>query len=220
MKNTKAVAERVNPVSIKVAVVDDHDVICGGVREILSTVSQVEFVGGFASLREFCSFPSSSQTQVVILDDTLPQIDVLESVQRLQDHCADAAIIILGRKLTAWDIQALLKRGVLGFICIHEPLRETLTAGIRRVRDGKVHLSPEAALIYSQGDRTLKLSQRLKEILRLVACGRSTQQIAQELGMRPHAVYAARRRLRRAFDAQSDAELVAEAMRRGLLDQE
>jgi DNA-binding NarL/FixJ family response regulator len=213
-----ALAEKEGQLTINVAVIDDLDIIRVGIQQFLSGMLQCHFVGGYATTTDFCSAPTACySTDVIVLDDTLPDADVFQSVTRIQRVCARPAIIVLGNDLTAQTIQRLLRHGVQGFICKNEPLRDTLLVGIRRVYDGKAHFSPEAALISTQFDPPVTLSPRLTQVLELIAQGLHVQGIARELSISPRAVYAARSRLRDALGVQTDAQLGAEAMRRGLL---
>lgn len=200
---------------IRVTVIDDQDLVRVGIEHLLIEVLQVEFLGGFADAESFCRSPLRHNTDVLLLDDTLPWTTVFESVSALQAACPRAALLVLGSQLNGLDMHLLLKMGVLGFITKDEPLRETLGIGIRRVYHRKVYLSPEAALITQEqmGDH---LSPRLAQVLEMIAQGKHVQEIAQELDISPRAVYAARARLRETLNVQTDAQLGNEARRRGL----
>lgn len=204
------------PWSINVAVVDDQDIIRVGIQQFLSGLPHITFTGGFASIHAFCHDAASARTDVLLLDDSLPFTDVFQAVTFVQNRRPNVAIILLGSRLSPADMHTLLKRGVQGFISKDEPLRDTLVTGIERVCEGKVHLSPEAVWINKQYDPS-PLSPRLVQVLELIAQGLHVQQIARELDISTRAVYAARTRLREALGVQTDAQLGAEAIRRGLI---
>ena len=203
---------------ITVAVIDDQDIIRVGVHQLLSDAPHIALVGGFGDVDAFLHESGDPLPDIVILGDTLPGTSLSQAAQRILDACQDTGIIVLGNQLTAHNMHALLVKGVAGFVCKHEPLRDTLLVGIRRVHDGKVHFSPEAAVISQQYEPVVTLTPRLTEVLLLIAQGFHIQEIARELRISRRAAYAARARLRDALGVQTDAQLGAEAWRRGLLN--
>lgn len=205
---------------IAVAVIDDYDIIRLGVQSLLAEDATLDFVGGYPTLDAFCYSPMIAGLDVVILDDTLPHTRPSDAVRRVQTVAPDAGLLVLGSTLTPRRIHGLLRLGVAGFVCKDEPLRDTLLTGIRRVHQGKPHFSPEAALISRETEPLLPLSPRLMQVLKLTDKGLPIPEIAVVLGTSTDAVYQARTRLRNALDAHTDAQLIAEARRRGLIDAE
>lgn len=203
-----------------VVMIDDHEIIRLGIQQILSQIPDVICAGGYASVKAFTRKAGRAPIDIVLLSDTLHGIDTFTAVSLVENTYPDAVIILLCSQTFAANIQLLLERGVLGFIHKHEPLRDTLEVGIQRVLAGKIHFSPEMALVRLPLDTPTVLSPRLCQVLRLIAQGYYIQDIAHELGISTRAVYAARARLREALGVQTDAQLGAEAMRRGLLDGE
>ena len=199
------------------AVVDDQDIIRFGVQQYLSNAPFVTLCGSFADLDMFFQVPACRDADIVILDDTLPYRTVYQSVREIRNQCPETAILILGSQLDAHTIQNLIAQDVLGFVCKEEEMDGTLIMGVRRLHDRKIYLSPEAALISSQSSHGGSLSPRLLQVLSLIAQGAHIRQMALELGIGPRAVYAARARLRDALGVRTDAQVVAEAIRRGLL---
>jgi two-component system capsular synthesis response regulator RcsB len=204
-------------VSIKVAVIDDHDVIHLGIRQYLSDRSLGEFVAGFVDVQSFCHDPRARHIDVLVLDDTLT-IHVVDAVRLIATQHPHLAIIVLGCKLNAQSMHTLSDLGVLGFICKYDALNETLGTAVRRVSRGQAYLSPEAALVQRETALPKALSPRLLRVLRWIAQGMTTQDISRELGVSDRTVYSARARLHDIFNVQTDAELITKAFRYGLLD--
>ncbi len=204
--------------TIKVAVIDDHDVIRCGIQQLLSTVPHARFMGGFPDLETFRLDPTSPRTDVLILDDTLPFTSIYQAVRQLTAEYPHLAIIILGCKLNAGNMQTLAELGATGFICKYDSLRDILSTAIRQVHKGQTYLSPEAMFIKRDADSLQSLSPRLEQVLVLIEQGLYVQQIAQELDISDRAIYAARKRLRVIFDAATDAQLISKAIRAGALD--
>ncbi len=202
---------------IRVALIDEIEVIRFGIQRLLSSVPHIEFLGAFSTIDFFYQDPAHYQTDVLLLEQIQPIPHLHLAIRQIQTFNPPSILLLLAAPLEAGTMRNLFQLGVLGFIYKDEPLSETLVPGIHRVYEGKRYLSPEAALIPQHADLT-GLTPRALQILRLLAQGLGAQQIAQELSISTRAVYAARTRLRDALGVRSDAQVVAEAIRLGLLN--
>jgi DNA-binding NarL/FixJ family response regulator len=203
--------------TIKVVIVDDQDIIRLGVQQSLAGVSDITLLGGFADVPSFCRSATAQRTDVVLLDDSLPDMDLLQAIQSVQTCCPTAAALILGSRLTRHDIHRAIEAGAAGVVCKQEPLQDVLLIGIRHVHEGRVYLSPEPALLAGRIGTELVLSPRLDQVLHLIADGCHVQAMAQEMGVSTRAVYNSRTRLREILEVDTNEQIVAEAIRRGLL---
>lgn len=206
--------------TIKVVIVDDQDIIRLGVQQTLAGVPDITFLDGYANVPSFCQSAASQRAEVVLLDDSLPEMDMLQALVSVQACCPTAAVLILGSRLTQRDIHRAIEAGAAGVVCKQEPLQEVLPIGIRHVHDGHVYLSPEPALLAGRIGTELVLSPRLDQVLRLIARGCHVQAMAQEMGVSARAVYNSRTRLREILEVDTNEQIVAEAIRRGLLRDE
>jgi DNA-binding NarL/FixJ family response regulator len=206
--------------SINVAVIDDLDIIQLGVRQSLSDLPHIHFVEGFSTLEAFARSDTCRKVDVVLLDDSLPEMDVAQAIQYLQEQCPDTAILLLGSRLTPGGIHQAVKAGASGVVCKDEPVQDVLVMGIRHAHTGKVYLSPRAALIAARIGQVPVLSQKLVEVLKLIARGYRVPAMMQELGISRKTVYRRRQRLLEILDVETNEQIVAEAIRRGLLGDE
>ncbi|NLF76563.1 MAG: response regulator transcription factor [Chloroflexi bacterium] len=206
--------------SIKVAIIDDQDIIRLGVQQSLGGVSDIALLGEYADVDTFCQSTAAQRADVVLLDDSLPDMSLLEALVSVQACCPTAAVLVLGSRLTQRDVHRAIEAGASGVVCKQESLRDVLLIGIRHVHHGHVYLSPEPALLAGRIRTELVLSPRLDQVLHLVARGRHVQEMAHELGISTRAIYNARTRLREILEVASNEQIVAEAMRRGLLREE
>ncbi len=212
--------ERKGELSIKIAIVDDQDIIRLGVQQSLSGVPTITFLGGYDTLESFCEVTACQKAHVVLLDDSLPGIDELEAIRIVQAHCPDVAVVLLGSRLTAHSIHEAIAAGASGIICKKEPVQAIMVAGIQYAHAGKVYLSPNAALIAGYIGHLPMLTKRLHDMLKLMARGYLVQDIARELGISRQAVYRRRTRLKELLEVDTNEQIVAEAIRRGLLSDE
>lgn len=203
--------------SIKVAVIDDQDIIRLGVQQSLSQFPQIDVVGEFSNLESFLENAVRYKIDVVLLDDLLPGVDLSQALHHLQQHCPETSVLLLGSRLTALDIHRAIQAGASGVICKTEPVQDVLVMGIRHAHAGKVYLSPQAALIALRLGSVLLLNAHLHDVLRLIADGYRVPEIAYKLGISRKAVYERRTRLRELLDVETNEQIVAEALRRGWL---
>ncbi|MCL4237633.1 MAG: response regulator transcription factor [Anaerolineae bacterium] len=202
---------------INVVIVDDQDIIRLGVRQSLGDVPHITFLGGYSDVSSFCRSAAAQRTDVVLLDDSLPDTDIVQAYETVQEQCPNAAVLILGSQMSAHDIHRVIGAGALGVVCKNEPVQDMLVVGIRHAHAGQVYLSPSAALIAGRLEPSLVLTPRLDQVLHLMARGCHVQEIAQELSITDRAVYNARKRLREILEVDTNEQIVAEAVRRGLL---
>lgn len=203
--------------TIKVAIVDDQDIIRLGVQQSLADIPHITFLGGYDTLESFCEAPASGKAQVVLLDDSLPELDELEAIQMMQERCPDVAVVLLGSRLTARSIHQAIEAGASGVICKKEPVQAILMTGIQYAHGGKVFLSPNAALLAGRIGHLPLLTKCLHDVLKLMARGYLVQDMMRELGISRQAVYRRRTRLKEILEVDTNEQIVAEAIRRGLL---
>jgi len=203
--------------SINVAVIDDLDIIQLGVQQSLAEIHSLHFVGGFSTLEAFYGSTSCQKVDVLLLDDSRPDGDLFETIQAIQQQCQDTAIILLGSRLTSSGIHQAIRAGAAGVICKDEPVQDILAMGIRHAHTGKVYLSPNAALIAGRIGAVPVLTRKIDEVLRLIARGYEVPDMMLELGISRKAVYKRRKRLCEVLEVKTKEQIVAEAIRRGLL---
>lgn len=203
---------------IKVAVIDDQDIIRLGVQQSLANIPYITFVAGFSDVASFCHALSGETVDVVLLDDSLPDITVFQAIQVIHEQCLQVSIVVLGSRLTANDMHRVVNCGASGIVCKNEPVQDMLLLGIRHAQAGRVYLSPGAAIIAGRiGMPETVIAPRVQQVLHLIARGFHVQDIAQELDISPRAVYSARARLREVLGVETNEQIVVEAVRRGLL---
>jgi DNA-binding NarL/FixJ family response regulator len=206
--------------SIKVAVVDDQDIIWLAVQQSLADRPLFTFLGGYATLKSFLAAPACQTADVVLLDDSLRHIDTLQAIKTLRERCPQAAILLLGAAYTSQSIHAALAAGAGGMICKKERVMDLLAAGIRLVYDGEVYLSPKAAITAGRVGHVPALSSRLYEVLRLIVRSHTMPEIALALGISRRAVYSRRDRLKDILGVDTNEQIVAEAIRRGYIGEQ
>jgi len=206
---------------IRVLIVDDHPVVREGLVAALEDEPEFRVAGAVGSAEDALNVVATARPDVILLDLELPGLSGIEAIPRLAAALPGAGIIILTAYDTDERVLGAVKAGARGYVLKGASVEEIARA-IRAVHGGGSYLaSPVAAKILSQvrsPGRTTTLSARERAVLREVAAGRSTKQIARALGITERTVKFHVSSIMNKLGADNRAQAVAEAARRGLLD--
>lgn len=211
---------------IRVLVVDDHTLLRDGLIALLQLASDMEVVGEASDGKEALAKVRDLKPDVVLMDLEMPVMDGLEASRKICARYPEVSVLVLSQYQDADHVLDAIEAGVKGFVNKNAASAE-LAAAIRSVYAGDSYLSPPAARLVmgrirrSEGgprrDAYDELTPREKEILRLVAEGKTTRQIAEALVISPKTVEGHRTRLMAKLGVHDRVELVKFAMRRGLI---
>jgi DNA-binding NarL/FixJ family response regulator len=207
--------------SIRIAVVEDRELARLGLQAALARIEDCDLVGVFGNIRELSRCLQKDYPQIVILDDTLPGIDTERFVRRLKEEYPALKIIVCGSNLAASSIYAILDAEADGFIYKGGELISQLSQAIAAVSSGEPYILPQyakAVLKYTKSHKPIELSERLKEVLSLIALGFDVKQIAQTLGVTDKAIYNARDRLRDLLNANGTGDILNRAIALKLIE--
>jgi two-component system NarL family response regulator len=206
-----------------VLLADDHRVLREGLRELLRR-SGATLVGEASDGAEAVRVATETTHDVVILRHPLPVLSAEEACRRILDARPDTSVLILSVHADRHLVLRMLRAGASGFALETDEFEE-LYAAARVCAEGGLHFSPGLgeSIIRScregrpgqpwEGD---PLSQREREVLQLVAEGRSTREIAKSLHLSVKTVETHRRRIMHKLDIHNVAQLTKYAVREGL----
>jgi len=212
----------------RVVVVDDHTLIRQGIVGLLDRQADIEVVGEAGSGRDGIDLVERLRPDVVLMDVAMPGISGLDATRELRSRWPDLPIIMLTIHDREDYIFEALRAGAVGYVLKGADVQELLAA-VRSALRGEVYLQPEAvkslvadflrrAARGEHAERLDGLSDREREILRLIAQGKTTPEIAATLGLSPHTVGSHRERIMAKLDLHSKTALVKYAISRGLVD--
>lgn len=209
---------------IRVALVDDHQLVRDGLKSILSSIADVEVVGEASDGREAIKLCGSLDVDVVIMDIAMSGLNGLDATKRITEKHPDTSVLILSMYDSEEYIARSMQHGARGYLLKNAQPQEFEDA-IRKVASGAVYLSPEISeqmrrhLINQgpMGDSLSLLSTRQREILQAIAEGRSTKDIAELLSISPKTVETHRGHLMQKLDIHDVAGLVRYAIKHGLV---
>ncbi len=205
---------------IRVLIVDDHPVVREGLRAVLEDTKEMQVVGEAGSAEEALSSMERAGPDIVLLDLELPGMNGVDAIPRFADAASHPRVIILTAYDTEERVLAALKAGAAGYLLKGAPAGEIAQA-IRAVAGGGSYLTPRvAARVVAQVNaprRSGLLSARERQVLRLVARGRSNKQIARDLAITERTVKFHMTSIFNKLGADNRAQAIAIAAERGLL---
>jgi DNA-binding NarL/FixJ family response regulator len=205
---------------MRVVLADDHRLVRSGIRWVLENEEGLEIVGEAGDGAALLELLGAIPTDVVLLDVRMPGLGGLDVLPLISERHPSVRVVILSMHDEPAFIRAAIERGAAGYL-LKSAGTDELRAALNAVVAGKSYVQPELAEhVFAQltGSAAEPPSQRGLAVLRLVADGLSTMDIASELGVSEAAVKTS---LQQTFDrlgVSSRAEAVALALRRGLID--
>lgn len=211
--------------STRVLIVDDHAIIREGLRSLLEKQPGMEAVADTDDGRKAVEFVRQFSPDIVIMDVTMPGLNGIEATRLITAESPEVKVIALSIHSQRRFVADMLSAGAAGYI-LKECLFDELVQAIGVVAAGGRYLSPKIAEVVVDdyvkhlsniSDSPLAaLTGREREVLQLVAEGKSTKEIALELHVSTKTIEANRRQIMEKLDVHSVAELTKYAVREGL----
>jgi DNA-binding NarL/FixJ family response regulator len=205
-----------------VFVADDHAILRDGLATLLAAQPDMEVVGTAGNGREAVAGVLRLAPRVAIIDISMPELDGIEAARQILAGNPEVHVMILSMHAGAQHVFHALEAGARGYLLKESASREVIEA-IRIVQSGRRYLSPRVAEIVAQGvsDRSAvsplsSLSQREREILKLVADGHSSARIGVMLHLSPKTVDTYRSRMMQKLHVSDLAGVIKLAIQHGL----
>ena len=210
---------------IKVLVVDDHAVVRAGLRLLIDAESDMQTVGEAGSVRDAIFEARSAAPDLVLMDVVMPGESGLEGLPKLLHEHPGVRVLVLSMQDDPRYVREAFAAGASGYVLKEAADAEVVNA-IREVAGGGRYVHPElgARLIAAEADAARAadedpLSDREREVLRLLALGFTNQEIAKQLFISVRTAETHRAHVMQKLRLQSRAELVRYAIAHGLLEQ-
>lgn len=214
---------------IRVLIADDHAVLRAGLRMLLEAQPDMMVVGEAADGDEALARIAELAPDVVLLDITMPRMSGLSVLRQIREAAPTTRVLILTMHDDEGYLREALAAGGAGYVLKRAADTELLSA-IRAVHQGGTYLHPKHARALLEGmldkergsaaggDSYGRLSEREREVLRLIALGYTNRQAAEQLYLSVKTVETYKARLMSKLGLSSRAELVRYALQRGLLE--
>lgn len=212
---------------IRLLIVDDHFVVRVGLRTLLEGEADMAVVGEAGNGVEAVASAQQLQPDVVVMDISMPEMDGLEATRRIRAVCPNTHILILTVHAQERYLFPVLKAGASGYV-LKSTVDTELVDAIRAVAQGGAFLYPSAMRMVledyltrahssDEQDAYERLSEREREVLKLIALGHTAGDIAEQLALSPKSVETYRARIMEKLGLDSRPALVKYALARGLL---
>jgi DNA-binding NarL/FixJ family response regulator len=214
--------------TIKIILADDHRIFRKGLKSLLSEKENIEVLAEADNGDEALEAARKYKPGIVIMDIAMPKMDGIEATRQIRDRFPDTEVVILSMHAKKAYIDQVLKAGAKGYV-LKDSDEENLLSAINTVHNGGYYLdSPVADQVLSdyfrdKSKRELKkqsdpLSDREREVLRLLAEGHSNQEVADALYISRKTVENHRANIVRKTGIQGQVGLTKYAARIGLID--
>jgi len=213
---------------LTVILADDHRLVRSGIRSLLESIGGVTVVGETGDGREALELIEKHRPDIALLDVTMPGLNGLEVAARVEGVSPRTRVVILTMHAGETYVAQALRAGAAGFLLKDSAVYE-LEAALESVSDGGTYLSPavskKVVTSFLRGgappaDPLESLTARQREVLQMIAEGRSTKEIAADLGLSVKTVETHRAQIMERLDIHDVAGLVRFAIRAGLVSPE
>ncbi|MCK5113917.1 MAG: response regulator transcription factor [Phycisphaerae bacterium] len=207
---------------IEIFLADDHAMVREGLAALVEADEGIEVVGQCGDGLKVVSEVLACNPDVVILDITMPGLNGLDICRELVKKCDGISVLVLTMHSNEQFIAQALENGATGYL-LKESAAEKLNEAIRRVASGEIFLGPGIPrnvlqrLGQIERDPYQKLSTRERQVLQLIAEGKTNRIVAEVLGLSTKTVDTHRTRLMRKLNIHDQTSLVKFAIRKGII---
>jgi two-component system response regulator NreC len=210
---------------IRVLIVDDHAVVRTGLRRVLDTQDDIECVGEAANADEAVREARRERPDVIVLDVVMPGKSGIEAAPAILEAAPEACVLVLSMQDDPSYVREAFAAGAMGYV-LKEAAEAEVVQAVREVAAGGryVHPSLGARLAVSEAEARARadadpLSDREREVLRLLALGHTNQEIAKLLYISVRTAETHRAHIMQKLRLSTRAELVRYAIANSLLDE-
>jgi DNA-binding NarL/FixJ family response regulator len=208
---------------IHILLADDHAVVRQGFKMILAAQPDMEIVGEAGNGREALDLASQLQPDVIVMDVAMPELNGIEATRRVADVSPRSRVLALSMHKDSVYVREILRAGARGYL-LKDSVSSDLLAAVRAIARGEGYLSPGVSdAVLNDYRRHVTdpidlLTSREREVLQMIAEGKTNKDIATVLNLSVYTVDAHRGRIMEKLNVHSVTDLVRFAVRCGLVD--
>ena len=212
---------------IKVLIADDHDIVRAGVKSLLDRHDDIDIAGEAADGRQVVRMAAELNPSIVVMDIAMPQLNGIDATAQILRQDPDIKVIILSMYADEEFLVRALSAGIKGYL-LKDAVQEDLLRAVRAVATGRSFFSPAIAQALAEDyvrqlqnkgleDSYNLLTEREREILQLLAEGKSNKEVAAVLNVSPYTVETHRTHLMQKLNLHNTAEIVLYAVRKKIV---
>jgi len=209
----------------KILLVDDHKILRDGIRSLVKGYDDIEVIGEASDGKTALQMVKELLPDLVVMDISMPDMNGIDATRKIQNEHPDVKVIALSMHHDKQFVSEIFRAGASGYL-IKDSAFDELDHAIRVVMSGKTYINPQIASLVVESlvsqsstphpQSFSLLTEREREVLQLIAEGRSTKQIAFDLSVSSKTVESHRRQVMGKLNIRSVAELTKFAIREGL----
>jgi two-component system response regulator NreC len=215
---------------VRIVIAEDHTILREGLRSLLSSNANFEIVGEAGDGREAIRYVEKYKPDLILTDLSMPRMNGMEAIREIKRESPETKVLVLTVHRAEEYILATFRAGADGYL-LKDSTHSELIMAVKKVLSGTHYISPEISekVIegYLEGKKSLKsrtswetLTQREREILKLIAEGYRNKAIAEDLCISVKTVEKHRANLMEKLDLHSIQALTAFAIEKGLVSRE
>ncbi len=213
--------------NIRILVADDHDVVRAGLRFLLERQEDMEILGEAADGRQVVQMAEELSPSVIVMDIAMPRLNGIDAAAQILHRDPDVKIIVLSMYADEEFLVRALTAGVKGYL-LKDAVQGDLVRAVRAVATGRSFFSPAIAQTLAEDyvrqlqnrgvdDSYELLTEREREVLQLLAEGKSNKEAATMLNVSPYTVETHRTHLMQKLNLHNTAEIVLYAVRKKIV---
>jgi DNA-binding NarL/FixJ family response regulator len=213
--------------TIRIVLADDHTVVRKGLRLLLESVSRFEVVADAADGRQAVALAEQHQPDVVVMDIAMPILNGIEAARQISAKLPQTAIVFLSMHADESYVIKALKAGARAYL-LKDSAENDLIGAVQAVSEGKSYFSPAISKVLAEDymrqmqehgvdDSFELLTTREREILQLLAEGKSNKEVAALLNLSLYTVETHRSNIFQKLNLHSTADLILYAVRKGVI---
>lgn len=207
---------------INIVIVDDHPIVIEGLKMMLKNQSFFNISESFTSASEITQYVKSNIVDIILLDITLPDANGIELCKDIKKISPDTSVIMFSNRSERSIIMQCIQNGASGYLLKNTSIEELIEC-TKGALSGNIVFCNETKQIISkpsQSELSLpRLTKREKQILKLVAQGKTSSMIAEELFLSPLTVDTHRKNLLQKFQAKNSTELITIALQQNMIEE-
>jgi len=207
----------------KILLADDHTIVRQGLKLIISSHAGLQVIGEAANGREVLELAEKLKPDVILMDVAMPELNGIEATRRLHQISPRTKVLVLSMHKEAVYVREILKAGARGYI-LKDAIDSELISAIQSVARGDGYISPAVSgTLLSDYRQNITnpldlLSSREREVLQLIAEGKTNKEVATRLNLSVYTVDSHRGKIMEKLNLHSTGELVRFAVKQGLVD--
>ena len=209
---------------IRILIADDHAIVAEGLKHLVEAQSDLQVVATVGDGRAAVRAAKETEPDVVLMDLSMPELNGADAARAIIDARPECKVIVLSMYAEREYVRRALKAGATGYVVKRSAAKELVEA-IRAVHAGQRYLSPRVADVViddyaadAKADLLEKLSAREREVLQLLAEGKTNKEVAAALGIGLKTVETHRMNLMAKLGLHSVVDLVRYAIRNGIVN--